>query len=170
MIEVIEVNALSLRDLEQLSGIVIGVVQAGASVGWVAPPSNEEAVVYWEGVIRPGNLLLLARDGETIVGTAQLELAQKANGAHRAEVNKVLVDPGHQRRGIGLLLMSALDDLASKNNRTLLHLDTNSDDVAIGLYLKAGYTRVGEIPDFATAPSDGHLHGTTFFYKQLTHP
>lgn len=168
MIEINEVDSLSALDIEQLANILIAIVASGASIGWVALPSKSEAASYWESVVRQGNFVLVAREGEVIVGTAQLELAQKANGAHRAEVNKVLVDPGHQRKGIGLMLMHALDDLAQRQNRTLLHLDTNSDDVAIGLYLKAGYTKVGEIPDFATAPSDGQLHGTTFFYKLLT--
>lgn len=167
MIAVSTVDSLSVDEIDQLSELLIAVVEQGASVGWMTPPSRAEAATYWTNVIRPGNRLLAAREGDHIVGTAQLELAEKDNGSHRAEVSKVLVHPDHQRKGIGLSLMAALDDVAREEQRTLLHLDTNSDDVAIRLYEKAGYTRAGEIPDWAGSPADGRLHGTTFFYKRL---
>jgi ribosomal protein S18 acetylase RimI-like enzyme len=167
VISVATVETLSAADIDELSAILIAVVNQGASVGWVRRPTGDEAAAYWEGVVQPGNLLLVAREEGQIVGTAQIELAQKANGRHRAEVNKVLVHPDHQRKGIGLRLMRAVEDIARREDRSLLHLDTNSDDVAINLYAKAGYTVAGTIPNFATAPSDGRLHGTTFFYKLL---
>lgn len=167
MIAVSTVDSLSVDEKDQLSDLLIAVVELGASVGWMAPPSRAEAASYWTNVIRPGNRLIVARDGDHIVGTAQLELAQRENGLHRAEVGKVLVHPDRQRKGIGLSLMTALDEVAREEKRTLLHLDTSSDDVAIRLYEKAGYTRAGEIPDWAGSPADGQLHGTIFFYKRL---
>ncbi len=168
MIDISVAESLTDADIESLASILIAVVEHGASVGWMQPPSHTEAASYWASVIRPGNKLLLAYEDQEIVGTAQLELAQKANGSHRAEVNKVLVDPRHQRKGIGAQLMRALEDVARREGRTLLHLDTNSDDIAINLYAKVGYTVAGTIPDWAGSPADGQLHGTTLFYKQLS--
>jgi hypothetical protein len=63
--------------------------------------------------------------------------------------------------------MRRLDETARANGRRLLHLDTNVDDVAINLYVKAGYTAAGDIPKWAGSPADGQLHGTRFFYKLL---
>ncbi len=167
MIEIAEVSALTEAELADLCELTCRIVASGASIGWMRPPDDVEGRNYWSGAIRPGNHVLLAREGGRVVGTAQLELATKDNGRHRAEVNKVLVHPDHQRKGIGLRLMQALDEVARREGRTLLHLDTNSDDVALGLYRKAGYIEAGQIPDWAASPADNQLHGTTFFYKRL---
>ena len=49
---------------------------------------------------RPGTLVLVvARDGERIVGCAGLVAAKSENSNHRAEVIKVLVLRSHRRRG-----------------------------------------------------------------------
>ncbi|MDC3945694.1 GNAT family N-acetyltransferase, partial [Pseudomonas aeruginosa] len=50
--------------------------------------------------------------------------------------------------------------------KSLLVLDTVSGSGAERLYLKVGWTRVGEIPDYALMP-DGALCPTTYFYKRL---
>src|SRR5512147_895810 len=70
-------------------------VDGGASVGFLPPLSEEEAREYWHEVIddvaHGDRLLLVARQGDALVGTAQLGLVGKPNGRHRAEVQKLLV-------------------------------------------------------------------------------
>lgn len=136
-------------------------------MGYLPPLDPMEASVYWRGVVRPGNRLLIAdRDG-LIVGTAQLELAMRLNGRHRAEVNKVLVHPDFQRQGIGRALMAALDDVARREGRTLLHLDTRDGDPSNSLYASMGYVEVGKIPMWARS-ANGELDATVFYYKMLS--
>lgn len=62
--------------------------------------------------------------------------------------------------------MGELDRLAVEHGKSLLVLDTVSGSGAERLYLKVGWTRVGEIPDYALMP-DGALCPTTYFYKRL---
>ena len=69
-------------------------------------------------------------------------------------------------RGIGEALMGELDRLARACGKSLLVLDTVSGSAAERLYLKTGWTRVGEIPDYALMP-DGTPCPTTYFYKRL---
>jgi ribosomal protein S18 acetylase RimI-like enzyme len=45
-------------------------------------------------------------------------------------------------------------------------LDSGATGNALGLYDRAGYTRVGIIPRFAANP-DGPLIDTVVFYKEL---
>ncbi|WP_132458036.1 GNAT family N-acetyltransferase [Pseudomonas aeruginosa] len=71
-----------------------------------------------------------------------------------------------RRRGIGEALMGELDRLARACGKSLLVLDTVSGSAAEQLYLKTGWTRVGEIPDYALMP-DGTPCPTTYFYKRL---
>lgn len=161
-----EVTSLSRSEIEQLSGILVAVTEDGASVGYLPPLDPSEARSYWEGVVRPGNILLVAERDGRIVGAAQLELAMKRNGSHRAEVNKVLVDPACQRQGIGRRLMEALEDVARREGRTLLHLDTREGDGANDLYRRMGFTEAGRIPQWARSAA-GTLEATVFYYKLL---
>lgn len=160
------IDALDGAQIEQLSDILVGVVNAGASVGFLPPLDRDEAIDYWKQVLGPSTVLLIAERDGRIVGTGQLDLAMRANGRYRAEVCKVLVHPDEQGKGIGKALMQALEEEAHREGRTLLHLDTNEDDKSNRLYLSAGYTQIGTIPNWAIG-GDGKLHGTTFYYKVL---
>lgn len=167
MITIREATTLNDRELAQLSDILIRVVLAGASVGWMDTPDAISANHYWLGTLRPDNVLLVAEEDGKVVGCAQLELAQRENGRHRAEVNKVLVHPDCQGRGVGRSLMEGLEAAALSRGRTLLHLDTDQADHSNAFYLRCGFTPIGTIPNWARSNKDGTLHGTTFYYKLL---
>lgn len=159
-------TVLTSGQIEQLAALLIDVVAEGASVGFLPPLDPAEARAYWAGVIRPGNVLLVAEQMGTIVGTAQLELAMRANGRHRAEVNKVLVRPDRRRRGIGRRLMEAVEEAARREGRTLVHLDTREGDGSNDLYRQLGYVEAGRIPSWARSAS-GALDATVIYYKLL---
>ena len=167
MIEVAEVSALTERQVADLADILIRIVKSGVSIGYLDSPDPADARAYWQSVIRPDNVLLVAEEDGHVVGTAQLELAQRENGTHRAEVNKVLVHPDHQGKGIGRLLMDEIERVARARGRTLLHLDTDQFEGSNAFYLRCGWTPAGTIPNWARSGRDGTLHGTTFYYKVL---
>lgn len=165
-VSVRRIEVLGDPELGRLAEILVGVVEAGASVGFLPPLAMDDALAYWQGVVAPDHVLLIAERDGAIVGTAQLELAMRANGRHRAEVCKVLVPPECQRQGIGKALMRAVEDEARRLGRTLLHLDTRFADPANRLYRHSGYTVAGTIPSWARN-ADGSLAGTTIYYKLL---
>lgn len=167
MIQVERVDSLTRGEVADLAGILVRTVEEGYSVGYLRPPSSEVAASYWRDVLAPNVRLLLARDGERVVGTAQLELSTRENGRHRAEVNKVLVHPDQHGQGIGKLLMAEIETIARREGRFLLYLDTNEDDPATRFYERNGWIRVGTIPHAAGSPRDGLLHPTTYYYKLL---
>ena len=166
MIAVRQLDVLNNDQIEQLAEILVRVVADGASVGYLPPLPQEEAVAYWRGALKPEVRLLVAERAGRIVGTAQLELATRVNGRHRAEVNKVLVHPDARRQGIGRRLMEAIDDLARREGRTLLHLDTREGDPANALYRRMGYVEAGRIPGWARS-ANGAFEATVFYYKEL---
>jgi acetyltransferase len=151
-----------------LIDLLIDAVDHGASVNFFAPMDHALAESFWDRVVPQIDSgereIVLALEGDHLVGSAQLALAMQPNGRHRAEVQKVLVHSTQRRRGIGLLLMITIEACARQHQRTLLVLDTEADSDANGLYLKAGYTLVGTIPDFAHN-ARGVLSAAAIYYK-----
>ena len=110
--------------------------------------------------------VFVASDDDGIVGTVQLALAMPANGAHRAEINKMLVHTRARRRGIASRLMAAAEARARELGRSLLVLDTWTGSGAQALYEQLGFAVSGTIPDYARL-DDGTLGATTVMYKRL---
>jgi acetyltransferase len=146
-------------------------VEGGASVGFLAPLKRELAEAFWNDMLREAEtsqrviLLATTEDGE-VAGSVQLSLVQKENGRHRAEVQKLLVHSHYRNQGLGRRLMDAIELEARQRGITLLVLDTIEGERAEQLYLKLGYVRLGEIPNFASFPN-GRLWATVIFYKEL---
>lgn len=164
--EINRLSQLSHHAREQLCDVLVAVVDAGASVGFLPPLSRTEALAYWTEVLQPGVLLWTAEEAGVIQGTVQLHLVRKPSGRHRAEVAKLLVHPRAQQRGIGRKLMEALEAEARARGRSLLVLDTREGDPSNRLYLAMGFQEAGRIPHYA-ARANGALDTTVFYYKLL---
>ena len=149
-----------------LAALLVETVGAGASLGFVEPFTVDDAVGWWERYL-PTAVVLIARDGEEVVGTVSLGLAMPANGSHRADLKKLMVKPSARRRGVGAALVAAAETEARAQARTLMVLDTVTGSGAEHMYRHLGYTPVGMIPGYAMGPRDGVLESTTVFYKQL---
>ena len=165
-------TAVAARAAEPgLVALLADAVDSGASVGFLPPLLPATASAYWRAVcaeVEAGSrVLLAARDDDgTLVGSAQLELAQRENGRHRAEVAKVMVLRSARRQGIGRSLMLAAEDHARRRGRSTLVLDTRAGDPSERLYASVGWRRVGEIPRYAQS-AGGVLHATALYYKLL---
>ena len=169
MIRIRRIEGAEAAVLAPLAHLLRDAVHDGASVGFLAPLTEAPAARYWQQVferLRDGLVLWVAEDDDCIVGSVQLELCGKANGRHRAEVQKLFVLTSHRGRGISTGLMQALEEWARGNGRTLLVLDTLSDSAAASIYRHLGWQYAGSIPDYAATP-DGVLHATSYFYKHV---
>ncbi len=153
-----------------LADILIDCVERGASVSFMHPLSRQKAEAFWadvaESVARGERILLVAElDGE-IVGTVQVVFAGAENQPHRADVAKMLVHGAARRQGIAERLMRAAEEAALAVGKTLLVLDAVTGGDAERLYARAGWSKVGVIPNYALFP-DGRSCATTYFYKAL---
>ncbi|MFZ6779364.1 GNAT family N-acetyltransferase [Undibacterium sp. Ji83W] len=154
-----------------LADVLTDCVAGGASVSFMWPLPRERALQFWQGVAdgvaREERILLVARDdnGE-IIGTVQLITAMPDNQPHRADVAKMLVHRKGRRRGIAQALMAAVEKAAIAEGKTVLVLDTVTGGDAERLYERAGWQKVGVVPNYALMP-DGEFCGTTFFHKQI---
>lgn len=168
--QIIELTTLTAAQHQQLQQLLADCVDSGASVGFLAPVATQDLCDYWQGVaasLHPEQRRLwIAVQDQRIVGAVQLSLTSKANGAHRAEVEKLMVARHARGQGISKLLMAALEQSARQLGLKLLILDTRLGDVASLLYRAMGYQEAGQIPAFALS-SNGQFDATVFFYKLL---
>ena len=159
------------ESLERLTEILHACVHEGASVGFVLPFGVDEARAFWRDKIGPSHaggkrIVLVARSGDAIVGTAQLDLDTMPNQRHRGEVSKVLVDPNRRRAGVARALMLEIERRASGAGRWLLTLDT-AGDAAEALYRSLGYELAGAIPLYARDALEERYDATRLMYKDL---
>jgi GNAT superfamily N-acetyltransferase len=161
--------AMSDADIEGLADVLMDVVEGGASVSFMHPFTRDKAIAFWRGVakgVEAGErAIVIAEDDQGVCGTAQLILSLPENQPHRADLAKMLVHRRARRRGIGAAVLNAAEDVARELGKTLLVLDTASQD-AERLYERGGWIKVGVIPDYALMP-DGAYCDTIVYYRRL---
>jgi GNAT superfamily N-acetyltransferase len=155
----------------RLSALLTTCVADGASLTWFPPLAPAAAQAYWRGVssqVALGKAVLLVAwlDG-AMAGTVQLSLDLPENQPHRAEVQKLMVDPAARRRGVGRALMARAEQAARGIGRSLLVLDTRSGTPAEALYRAAGWVELGTLPGGELGP-DRRPADVVHFWKRAT--
>ncbi|ESY23761.1 GNAT family N-acetyltransferase [Mesorhizobium sp. LNJC394B00] len=166
----IEIRSLTAETRGMLADLLIETVAAGGSVSFMHPLSRQSAEAFWGNSLvaaeRGERAVLGAWKGEVLVGTVTVLLDFPDNHPHRAEIAKLMTRVEHRGKRIASRLMRAAETLAVEKGRTLLVLDTATEEGASGLYEKLGFTLTGEIPDFALKPHGG-LTGTLIYWKRI---
>ena len=156
--------------LGQLADVLVDCVEGGASVSFMSPFSHQQALTFFRkvaGSVASGDTVLLAaRLGDRIVGTVQLGLDTPPNQPHRADIKKLLVHRSVRGHGVGAALKAQAEEEARRRGRWLLVLDTVPGENGHRLYLRAGWTQTGLVPNYALFP-DGRLCDTAIMWKRL---
>jgi len=155
-----------------LAEVLVDCVEGGASVGFMLPLTRQRAEEFWVRTLKSASrgerVVIVAEDCDSarVVGTVQVVLAAPENQPHRGEIAKMLVRRDARRRGAAAALMAEAEIAAVEAGKTLLVLDTASDE-AERIYSRLGWERLGVIPGYALWPAGG-LVDTVVFYKRLT--
>ncbi|GAA4318220.1 GNAT family N-acetyltransferase [Compostibacter hankyongensis] len=169
-LEVASAGNVSLTDLALLT---VDVVKKGASVGFIHSFEIRDVIFFWEKVMisvsEGKTILVIAKDSETqnVIGTVQLRMDMPDNQPHRGDIAKMQVHSDWRRQGIGTALLKHIEELALEKGKTLLVLDAVTNGPAYELYKRCGWTKVGDIPDYALYPDGKSYCSTTYFYKKL---
>lgn len=168
-VETLDIAAVSSA-VGRLAKILIACVDDGASVSFLPPLDPAKARAFWSRTapeVGAGRRVVVAAWANGVLaGTGMLDLSTPENQPHRAEVQKILVDPAIRRQGLGRRILRALEASAVVHGRTLLTLDTRAGDTGETLYRAEGWRESGRIPGYAV-DGDGTAHATVFFWKQL---
>ena len=171
------VNGIELLDIAaarsasgRLAALLIACVDGGASVSFLPPLASDKARAFWQHAatdVGAGQRVIVAawRNGK-LVGVGMVDLAMLENQSHRAEIQKILVDPAARRGGLGRALLQALEHQAAAKGRSLLTLDTRAGDAGESLYRAQGWQEAGRIPGFAR-DANGTGWPTVFFWKHV---
>ncbi|RSN27830.1 ribosomal-protein-alanine N-acetyltransferase [Amycolatopsis sp. WAC 04169] len=91
-----------------------------------------------------GGFYLVARPEESdeVIGYAGLAVVGR-RGDYEASIHTIGVDPAHQRKGIGTVLLKALLDRADELAAPVFLEVRTDNDAAITLYERHGFERVG---------------------------
>jgi ribosomal protein S18 acetylase RimI-like enzyme len=112
-------------------------------------------------------LLVVAEEGDRLVGMVQLVFSGATNAEHRAEVQRIGVAADARGRGIGGSLMAAVEEVARDHRIMLLWLTTHDATDACVFYEAIGYTKLGVMPNYSRRP-DGTLWPGAFYFKDLS--
>jgi GNAT superfamily N-acetyltransferase len=169
--EIVSLDApVAERELDQLASVLADCVAGGASVSFMAPFPQDQALAFFrkvDGSVASGDTVLLAaRLAGKIVGTVQLGLDTPPNQPHRADIKKLLVHRSARGHGVGAALMARAEEEARRRGRWLLVLDTVPGENGHRLYLREGWTQTGLVPDYALFP-DGRPCDTAIMWKRL---
>jgi GNAT superfamily N-acetyltransferase len=171
------VSALAIKHLTgdadtlaALAALLVDTVAKGGSVSFMHPLSFDDAMAFWSNSLSAadrGERVVLGAfaDGE-LCGTVTLLLDCPPNQPHRGEIAKMMTTFSRQGQGVGSSLLAEAERLAVAHGRTLLNLDTASEQGAAPFYERNGFIYAGEIPDFALKPHGG-LTGARIYWKRI---
>jgi hypothetical protein len=160
----------SPETIAALSALLIETVASGGSVSFMHPLSHDTADAFWRNSLgaadRGERIVLGAFDQDRLIATVTLLLDLPPNQPHRAEIAKMMTRVAYRGRGIARALLREAEAMAIARGRTLLVLDTATEEGASWLYERAGFTLSGIIPDYALKPHGG-LVGTMIYWKRI---
>jgi ribosomal protein S18 acetylase RimI-like enzyme len=168
-LEVERASSLTDDDLQALCEAADAAIIEGGGFGWVRSPGRLALERYFKGVLLvPERALFLARLDGVIVGSAQLVRPPRNNEAQAfaATLTHAFIAPYARGHGLATLLTTRVEEGARALGYQVLNLDVReTQEVAIRLYERLGYTRWGEHPAYARV--GGQTIRGVYFYKLL---
>lgn len=105
-----------------------------------------------------GVFLALALDCN---GDAPLGFSLTRTVADEAELLLIAVDPGHQRRGVGKMLLDGFLERSLDHKVSRVHLEVRDGNPAVAMYRAAGFAPVGRRRAYYQAPNGDRFDAIT---------
>ena len=112
-------------------------------------PGDEASIQRRLGLLPREDRILMAVEGESLLGFAHLRIARDLAADETAEVVSIVVRPDHRRRGIGRMLVAAAETWARQSGRARLLLRTDVVRTpAHAFYVALGYLKSATTVEF----------------------
>lgn len=135
---------------EQILAMWADVTNAGGAVGFVPPVRVDDiratADKTFAGVEAGIDHVLLAVDGNRLVGLLFVMSNRFALKSHWAVLKRVMIAPGYQGHGYGAALMREATAVARKLGLEALQLTVRGGTGTEAFYERLGYRQVGRLP------------------------
>ena len=151
-------------DYNEIWGIIEKVISTADSYVFAPSSSRQKLLNYW---CNNEVQTYVVCDGEVIVGTFLLRDNQPDLGSHVVNA-AFMTRPGHGGKGIGRFMAESAIDLARQSGYKGMQFNfvIKSNQRAVQLWLKLGFSIVGEIPEAFAHPTYG-LTNVYVMYKKL---
>jgi ribosomal protein S18 acetylase RimI-like enzyme len=135
-----------LRDLAQAVATLPLLVRYGVDASRLAAALSGLAAAQ----SGPQRLLVAEAGDGQLVGFARVLLGGDDGGqfGRGGYLKLIALRPGHEGRGIGQMLLVAVEQTVAERFPDLFLLTSDFNHGAQRFYARAGYLRVGELPDF----------------------
>lgn len=112
-------------------------------------PADEASIHRRASALPREDRILMAVEGDLLLGFAHLRIARDLMADEAAEVASIVVRKSHRRRGIGRMLVTAGETWARQSGRARLLLRTDVVRTAAhAFYLALGYQETATTVDF----------------------
>ena len=147
-----EIRPIREADWPQVHGLVVEVASAGETYAIDVPQSVEETRDFWEG-----QQLVVAVDGETVLGSAKMGPNRPAQGAHVGTASFV-VTASARGRGIGRALGEYAVEWHRANGFAGIQFNAvvSTNTGAIKLWQSLGFETIGTVPDAFRLPDSSY--------------
>lgn len=168
----LETNPSMTADLiDELVDVWVDVVNAGGTVGFAAPTDaatvRPAAEAHARGVGDGSQDLVVARDEDgRVAGFGFLERNDMAITAHWASVARLQRRVDLVGRGVGAMVLTALEDIAAERGVTLMTLSVREHSGRERFYQSQGYRIDGRLPG-RLRMADGSALASVYLSKAL---
>jgi L-amino acid N-acyltransferase YncA len=162
---VVEIRPIRDADWPQVHDLVVEVASAGETYTMEVPQSVEETRAFWA---EPH--IVVAVDGDTVLGSARMGPNRPAQGAHVGTAS-FMVGTAARGRGIGRVLGEyAVEWLRTNGYRAIqFNAVVSTNTGAIKLWQSLGFETIGVVPEAFRLP-DASYADLHVMYLQLEQP
>ena len=146
----VEIRPIAEADWPQVHDLVVEVASAGETYAMDVPRSEAETRDFWTG-----EHVVVAVDGEQLLGSARMGPNRPAQGAHVGTAS-FMVGTAARGRGIGRLMGEyAVQWLRSQGFAAIqFNAVVSTNTSAIALWRSLGFETIGVLPDAFRLPAD----------------
>jgi len=166
IVRVTSAGSIGRSPMDQAASLLQRLVAAGAALGWVDPPAGPEVARLLRSVVtdtgKGDACLVAATVGGDLAGLGYWRRYARPTHRPNADVEKLAVDTGYHRWGIGRRIMQELISAAAEAQVEILTLDLRGDNLpAARLYESLGFHEYGRLARFVAV---GAARYDTVFY------